>query len=142
MKKITEYGLDSIVRFFPPVKRDQVTDWYSMADLMVLQSKVEGISMSLIEAAAAGLPVLVSNRVANCYEIAKDKAGIVVDPNDGAVASALRTILSAPSLLNDMSVHARKSAEIRYDIERVGWLMMSAYENILKSIRSEALRWM
>ena len=139
---VSNYKLDLNVKFFPPVKRDEVKSWYSISDLMVLPSESEGLSMSIIESLYASLPVLVSSRVANYREIEADNAGIVVDPTQESVTEALRTILVNPNLLKKLSQNARKSAENRYDINKVASLMIKAYEDVLSGRRSPELKWM
>ena len=130
-KNIDQYNLKNRVKFYPPVKKSAVSKWYSFADVMVLVSKVEGISMALIEAQAAALPLLVSKNVANANEIHQDKAGIVIDTKIEPVISGLEKCMSSPQQLKSLSINAIKSAQNRYDINKVANLMVEAYENIL-----------
>lgn len=140
-KLVTEYGLNSRVKWVPPIENKEVKNFYLMSDLMVLPSKSEGVSMAINEALATSLPVLISNRVANHREIEKDRAGIIVEPEQTSVTKALKMIMSSPSILKNLSLNARKSAENRYDINKVASLMIKAYEDVLTGRRSPELQW-
>lgn len=123
------------------IEHHQVQAYYSASDLMVLPSKAEGISMSLTEAMAASLPLLISNRVANYREIEADQAGLVTEPSADSVEKALIRICQEPALLNRLSENAHRSALKRYDIEVVASLMIKAYEDIISGRKSPELNW-
>jgi len=141
LETIRSTGLNDRVRIFPPISRAEVPGWFAMADLLVLPSKVEGVSMSVIEAAASGVPVLISNRAANYREIEEDRSGVVVEPRIESILEALRSLLSDPQLLTQLSQNARSSARKRYSIERIATQMLTAYHDVLTGTRSEGLAW-
>ncbi len=120
---------------------EEVVKWYSIADLLTLPSKVEGLSMTSIEAMACSLPVLASNRVANFHEIEQDQAGLIVEPNTSSIVSALNSILEERQLLNRLAENTVRSAINRYDIDQVASLMLTAYEDILAGNRSTSSQW-
>jgi len=134
-------NVNSHVIWVGAVNNQEVLDFYSVSDIMVLPSIVEGISMALTEAMCASLPLLISNRVANWYEVMEDKAGIVIEPDFQSVRDALLKLCLSPNLLQEMSKNARKSAEKRYDINKVADLMIKAYEDVLTGRRSPELQW-
>jgi glycosyltransferase involved in cell wall biosynthesis len=141
IKMIKNTEMDSKIKIFPPMNREDLKEFYWASDIMILPSKVEGISMSIIEALASSLPVLVSNRVANYKEIEQDKAGIVIEPTKEKITEALINIFKNPDILKQLSQNARKSAEKRYDINKVADLMIKAYEDVLTGRRSPELQW-
>lgn len=81
-------GLDDAVRFLG--MRDDVPDLLPAFDVFVLSSLHEGLSIALIEALAAGLPV-VATRVGGIPELVVDgQHGVLVRPRDvDALARAL-----------------------------------------------------
>jgi glycosyltransferase involved in cell wall biosynthesis len=85
---------------------------YLMAsDIFVLPSRYEGMSISLLNGLAAGLPCIVSG-VGESDLIVKDGInGIVIPPNDvGSLVKALETLLSTDNLCKRLSESAKLSA--------------------------------
>lgn len=82
--------------------RDDVVDLLRAADLFVISSYLEGLGTSILDAMAAGLPV-VGTRVGGIPEAVKDGvSGILVPPSDPrALGEALST------LAGDRSMRAR-----------------------------------
>lgn len=73
--------------------------------------------VSLMEAAACGVPV-VAPAVGGIPElVAHEVTGIVTPPNDAAaIAAGLRRVLTSPSLRAAMSAAARARAEARFSL--------------------------
>ncbi|MEM2175137.1 MAG: glycosyltransferase [Candidatus Micrarchaeia archaeon] len=140
-KLIEKTTLTHRIIFSPPLDRNRLKEFYWASDIMIMPSKVEGISMSVIEALASSLPVIISNRAANYREIEEDKAGIVINPTVEDITKALKTIIENEAFLKQISINARKSAEKRYDINKVADLMIKAYEDVLTGRRSPELKW-
>lgn len=138
---IKDLKLESHVIWAGFVANEETPAYYSAADLLVLPSLVEGVSMSLTEAMAASLPVLISNRVANWVEIEEDGAGLVINPSLKEVEQALLKICLSPELLLTLSRQARLAAENRYDIRITAGLMAKAYEDVITGKRSPELSW-
>jgi glycosyltransferase involved in cell wall biosynthesis len=81
--------------------------FYDRADLFVLPSYHEGYGMVLAEALARGLPV-VSTSAGAIPDTVPDDAGLLMPPGDaGALAAALRKVISAPELRAQLSAGAR-----------------------------------
>jgi len=57
------------------------------------------------------------------------------------ITKALKTIIENEAFLKQISINARKSAEKRYDINKVADLMIKAYEDVLTGRRSPELKW-
>jgi glycosyltransferase involved in cell wall biosynthesis len=114
----TELGLESCVRFLG--ERHDVAELLASADAFALASTSEGLSISLLEALAAGLPI-VATRVGGNPEIVEDGVtGVLVSPGDvDAVATALVSLLSDAGRLTSMARAARLRAEQHFDLRRV-----------------------
>jgi glycosyltransferase involved in cell wall biosynthesis len=80
------------VRLVGPVAHDHVPDWIAAADVVCQPSLVEPFGLAVLEAMAAGVPVL-ATRVGGPPEFVPADAGVLVEPEDedalvGALAQA------------------------------------------------------
>src|SRR5207249_2195904 len=92
---------------------------FASADAFVLPSHQENFGISVVEALAAGLPVLISNRVNIWREIDADRAGYV-DSDDlpGTTRLLQRWIETPPVEREAIRQNARKCFEQRFEINR------------------------
>lgn len=123
----SELGLTERVTFLGG--RPDVADRLAAADAFALASTSEGLSISLLEASAAGLAV-VATRVGGNPEIVEHGAsGLLVPPGDpDALAAALISVLSEPHRLRDMGRAARRRVEQFFDVRDV----MARYEALYR----------
>jgi poly(glycerol-phosphate) alpha-glucosyltransferase len=87
-----ELGIDRHVHFLGPAYGPQKTQVLSVADAFVLPSFSEGFSMSVLEAAALGLPVLLT-RECNFSELAAAQAAIEVPAGISGITEGLKKLL-------------------------------------------------
>jgi len=102
-------------------RRTDVPELLAAADGFVLPSQLEGLPMVLLEAAAAGLPV-VSTDVGGVSEIVEDgQSGLLVPPGDSAaLADAMLRLQTAPAAERARLAHnARTHALRNYELGRV-----------------------
>ena len=92
---------------------------FAAAEAFILPSHQENFGMSVVEALATGLPVLISNRVNIWREIEQDGAGYVEnDDLAGTERLISRWSETAPAERQDMSAKARNCFARRYTLER------------------------
>jgi glycosyltransferase involved in cell wall biosynthesis len=84
-------------RFVGQQTQAQMVRWYALADLMVLPSRRDPNPLSPIEALAAGVPVLVSDRAGNVEEVVGGGAGWRYRPDDPQASGALVAELAGRS---------------------------------------------
>jgi glycosyltransferase involved in cell wall biosynthesis len=76
----------------------------------VFPSRWDGWGMALVEALAAGLPVIASDQVMSAHDfIENGKNGFVVRCEPAAIAAAMKSILDNPSAIASQSCAARES---------------------------------
>ena len=89
------------------------------AELFVLPSHIEALPMALLEAMAAGLPV-VATRVGGIPDVVTGRDGILVPPRDPqALAAAIGELLSDPARRAAMGVAARQRIAEGFSVEAV-----------------------
>jgi glycosyltransferase involved in cell wall biosynthesis len=98
-------------------ERDDVAEQLVQSDIFVLASRSEGMPLSVLEAMAAGLPV-VASAVGGVPElVVSGETGLLVRPDDmDALADALRTVLSDAALRRSMGDSGRARAEQLFDL--------------------------
>jgi len=103
---------------------------YAAADVFVMPSLEEGFGMTVVEALAAGTPV-VGTRVGAIDEIVDDGVhGAVVDPNDPAgLAAALERVLTTVANSDDVIVESQKRAQ-QYSWQSVGRQCEAVYRRV------------
>jgi glycosyltransferase involved in cell wall biosynthesis len=103
-------------------------------DVFVLPSLAEGISNTILEAMAAGLPV-VATRVGGNPELIQDGGNGILVPqgNPEALATAVATYLHDPHLLRVHGKSSRARAIEAFGLER----MRGAYRNLYLELATE-----
>jgi glycosyltransferase involved in cell wall biosynthesis len=96
-------------RYLGQVPRSQIRRHFAMADVFAFPSLSDGFGLVLLEAMAAGLPV-VSTR--NCADLVRDGENgfLVPDRDPEALAEAIRTIVRDRDLRGRFSCAARETA--------------------------------
>lgn len=100
-------------------KRDDAREWLWACDAYVNSSISEGVSLTILEAMAAGLPV-VATRVGGTPEVVSTDTGILVPARDpSAIAGALSPLVQEPALRRALGQAARERLESRFTIDRM-----------------------
>ncbi len=101
------------------------------SQLFVLPSYSEGFSTAVLEAMAAGLPVVISEQ---CHfpEAAAHSAGFVVPTARDAVTEAVSALLADPARRTRMADNARALVADRYSWPAIAAAMRGHYLNILE----------
>lgn len=113
VRRAAERGVTDLVEFDPTyLGVDELADVVARADVVLLpyDSREQVTSGVLIEAVAAGRPV-VSTAFPHAVELLTDGPGLVVPQRDpAALAAALRRVLSEPGLARELSASASRRA--------------------------------
>ncbi len=119
----------SDIHFVGPV--DDVCPYLQAADIFVLPSNAEGISGSMLEAMAVGLPVVVTNVGAAGSVITPEKNGLLVPSGDvQAVKNALDFLLRNPTMQAELGRNARSKVEKDYSITSVCDRLVAFYTQL------------
>ncbi len=111
-------GIGDRVHFLGLVK-NMPTLMHSV-DAFVFPSRYEAMSLSLLDALAAGLPVITAKTAGGAEIIGTDCGIVLDDPDDAtALAGAVMKLADAPELRREMGVAARQLAD------QFGWARMA-----------------
>jgi glycosyltransferase involved in cell wall biosynthesis len=108
--------------------------YYSLADVLVLPSLLEGFGLPLVEAMACATPV-VATTVGSIPEVVGD-AGLLVPARDHlALAESLHRLLCDRALLRDLGSRGRQRAEAHFTRERMATDTIAVYARYLRGPR-------
>jgi glycosyltransferase involved in cell wall biosynthesis len=107
---------------------------YSAFDLYVLASHREGFPRAAMEAAAMGLPVVVTDIRGGRQVVDHEITGLLVAPRDpGALSEAVLRLASNPTERAAMGQAARQKARREFDQQRVIDVTLDTYRTLLGS---------
>jgi len=111
------------------------------ADLFVLPSYSENFGLAVIEAMAAGLPVIISDKVNIWREVQAGGAGRVIPCNPEALADQILQLLADSSGATQMGRQGRSLVKERFQWPQIGRSLAEAYGRIIdRQQRSRAKR--
>jgi len=122
--------LGANVRFLG--ERDDVAGLMAVCDAFVLSSIVEGLPMTLLEAAASGLVCVTTDAGGARDAVLDGRTGFVIPPGDAdPLAGAMLRVMRSPAEERAcMGRAAREHAVNRFDIERV----LSQWEDLYREL--------
>lgn len=116
-RQAAELGIADDVLFLG--YRRELRGLFAAADLAVLSSDNEGTPVSLIEAAAAGLPAVATD-VGGVREVVSEETGILVPPDDAAALAAAIVEMTGDAGRRERCGHAaRRHAINSYSAKRL-----------------------
>jgi glycosyltransferase involved in cell wall biosynthesis len=102
------------------------------ADIFVMPSRSEGVSIATLEAMYMGLPVIVTDRVGISPEVEKNLCGLVVPYDEDSLAGALQQLSMGPDR-RDMGQRGRQLVDSRYTTDTTARHLVAAIEEALAS---------
>ena len=134
---VTWLGIDDVVRFAPPVSRNDLPQWYRASDLVCVPSYSESFGLVALEAQACGTPVVATAVGGLRTAVADGISGVLVDGHDPrAWSSVLARLLQEPQRRVLLSMGAVEHAShFGWDATSRGTL--DIYDRVL-SARAEA----
>ena len=102
------------------------------ADVFALPSVAEGMSNSLLEAMATGLPCLASDIGGNTDLLGRDDAGLLLPDKPAAWSEAINRVVADRDLAARLGTAARRRVETEFSIEAV----VDRYERLYRALLS------
>lgn len=129
-----EMGLAGRVHFLG--QRNDIPDLLAALDIFALPSHSEGVSLALLEAMAAGLPVI-ATAVGGLPEVVTDGVnGLLIPPkNPEALVQALARLLAEPALAKNLGDNARRHVAENFSLDRLGREINEIYGELSGSRR-------
>ena len=104
--------------------RHDVADLLAQSDIFLMSSHYEGVSIAVLEAMRARLPVI-GTRVGGMPETVNERTGILVEPGDvHAMSSALDRLVGSPVLRRTLGAAGNEFLQLEFSIQN----MVARYE--------------
>ncbi|MEJ1937896.1 glycosyltransferase family 4 protein, partial [Nostoc sp. NIES-2111] len=140
--KITQLGLESIIHIFPPCEPKRMIDFYSAADILLLPSAYEGISLAIYEAMSMQLPVVASD-VGGQSELVTPDTGFLIPKGNSdkeeiqAYLEALIPLIKNDVLRDKVGFSARQRIIEFFSLEAMADRMESIFAEAIASHQAE-----
>ena len=122
-------NINDRVTFIGPVAQDELFNWYSKGDIFVYPSLYENFGQPILEAAAAGLPII-STPVGVAREIiTNNKTGFLFNGDDQELTDRI-TQLTDLSLRKEMGKAVRERARSLYGWEEIIKQYLDLYQSL------------
>jgi len=132
VKKIMDLKLDGVIKMLGFC--NNIPELLNISDCFLLSSRSEGLSCSIIEAMAAGLPCVVTNVGGNSELIQQGKNGYLVSFNNpSALAVHMKKVYDDAEERKKMAVHAKRIAIEQFSMDSMVRGYCSLYRQILKA---------
>ena len=116
-----------------PGSRDDTPALLRGMDIFVLPSLAEGISNTILEAMASGLPVVATNVGGNSELVIDGQTGILVPAaNPEAMADALQRYIEDLGLLHQHGSQGRQRIEREFNLAHMVQRYLSVYDDVIK----------
>jgi sugar transferase (PEP-CTERM/EpsH1 system associated) len=121
-----------------PGERSDVAEIMRGLHCFALPSLAEGISNTILEAMATGLPVIATDVGGNADLVAHGKTGVLVPAADvAALAGALASLALAPERATSMGAVGRATVEARFSLSAMVAGYLNLYNEHLAHVRTQ-----
>jgi glycosyltransferase involved in cell wall biosynthesis len=113
-------------------RRDDVPDLLRASDVFILPSESETAPLTVLEAMAAGLPVVATDVGGVAEAVQAGTTGVLIEPGDpGAIAEAVLSVIALPDRGAGMGAAGRDVVRTRYTRGRLVRAVTGLYESLL-----------
>jgi glycosyltransferase involved in cell wall biosynthesis len=114
--------------------RNDMPEVYASFDMMVLPSEIEALPMCLLEAMAAGKPVIATRVGAVPRLIANAQTGLLLEPGDiSSLAKAILRLLESPDLARRLGENGRERVARHFSAQQMAKNYIGTYQQVLAS---------
>jgi glycosyltransferase involved in cell wall biosynthesis len=128
---VAEAGIESRTSFVGMLQGEAKLGAFADASLFLLPSYSENFGISVIEAMACGLPVVISDKVNIWREVVADGAGLAAPCEAAQFAARIAELIDDPARLAKMGEAGRASVARRYDWASIGKRLEDVYAGIV-----------
>lgn len=103
----------------------------SRASIYVLPALDEPFGMTILEAMALGLPVVITDRCGLAAFVSSCAGGLVIDPRPTSLVDAVRTLIQDPTLAAEMGQRGRSAVRDRFGMDSIAGELAATYHQLI-----------
>jgi glycosyltransferase involved in cell wall biosynthesis len=135
--QVERLGLAQSIRFTPAMPARQAQ---AHGRIMMVPSRAESLPYVVLEAAAAGMP-MITTQVGGIPEIYGPLSDTLVPPEDaGALAKAIARAIDQPDVTADIARRLRKRVAATFSVDTMVDGVLTAYQAGLENLRAKGRR--
>jgi len=127
-------GIDERTHFVGRIPHDELPAWLVASDVFLTVPSVDATAVSLLEAMAAGTPVITSNLESAMEWVVDGESGLAVPPEDGrALREAIIRLIESPDVRVRVGAKASQTVHERADHRK----HMARMELLMETLQNE-----
>jgi glycosyltransferase involved in cell wall biosynthesis len=136
IKKIREQKLEKSVKIYPEFQGDKKMEFFHDVDVIsVPVHKYDGYGLYLLEANAAGIPVVQPATGAFPEIIERTKGGIIYSPDTvSELASSLHKLLKDRQMISSLGETGRKMVRLELSLDRMSSGLSEVYNKTINDV--------
>lgn len=129
-KDIQKYKLQKKITLWGTCFGEEKSQLFRASDIFVYPSYSEGFSLGILEAASAGLPLIITT---GCHfeEVAKHKAGLIVEPDGEELAKAIEKMSNDIKFRRQSGENAKKLIDNNFSMKVIGDKILDIYRQAI-----------
>lgn len=129
LEQITTYQSKNHIHFLG--QRSDVPQLLKISQLFVLPTLFEGMSNAIMEAMAAGTPIITTDIPENRELITNNQNGLLVPPkNSTALSTTIQHLIDHPTLMNRLGQKAKKKATNQLSLQQTTLKLANEYHRL------------
>jgi glycosyltransferase involved in cell wall biosynthesis len=115
------------------LNQEQLVDYYNYSDIFLFPTRLEGLSLTTLEAMACGMPIITTDCFSMPELVVHEKGGFLCDVDDvDDFVLAINTIVSSPELGPKMGMFNRDRVENSFSIQKMAEAYINLYKQVIK----------
>lgn len=130
---VSKFNFKKYIKFLGKKTFQEITSYYANSDIFILPSIHEGFPLTLLEAWASRLPVIITN-VGGISKICTNKKNALIIPSQSPekIAEAMLLLIKNKKMREKLGENGRKLVEEKYNWENVTKKFINIYKNLQK----------
>tara|TARA_B100001027_G_scaffold212235_1_gene181362 strand:+ start:593 stop:1765 length:1173 start_codon:yes stop_codon:yes gene_type:complete len=129
---ITDWKKIKNLQFLGHLHTEDMNNLYKLSSIVCLPSYREGLPKSLLEAQAAGCPVITADTVGCRDAIINNETGYLVPPyNSSEIVKKIELLINNSRLRKELGTNGINNANKKFGIDRILEKIFNSYENLL-----------